>query len=332
MAVYKVPQDVEAEDKLLGPFSFKQFIFLIIMVMGFGLAYALSRVLLPLALIPLPIAIFFGVLALPLRKEQPMEIYIAAVISFMLKPKVRLWKPDGVESLIEVIAPKVDESHLGKNYSQEEVQQRLSYLANIVDSRGWSVRGVDEPDTPMQQDLYNEAQSIDDLLDDNSDRAQQIGDLLDRTHAERKQQIMQQMQQGQVQPSTQTAPTPQVNNEFVSPTYTPMSIVQPETPDEDIKLTVNPYPAMNQSIVTPLSERQHAPQTPTSPAVNNQPMSQPKPQTKPSSNTGEETISPAIIDLAKNHDGLSVATLQREAERINKKEKESVQEVVISLR
>lgn len=30
MAQYKVPQDVEADDKLLGPFSFRQFIYLLI--------------------------------------------------------------------------------------------------------------------------------------------------------------------------------------------------------------------------------------------------------------------------------------------------------------
>lgn len=42
MAVYKVPQDVEAEDKLLGPFSFKQFVFLMIAVAALALAFALS--------------------------------------------------------------------------------------------------------------------------------------------------------------------------------------------------------------------------------------------------------------------------------------------------
>ena len=92
MSVYKVPQDVEAEDKLLGPFSFRQFIFLIIAVVSLGAAYILARILLPLGLIPVPIALFFGALALPLRKDQPMEVYLAAVISFMLKPKKRLWQ------------------------------------------------------------------------------------------------------------------------------------------------------------------------------------------------------------------------------------------------
>ena len=72
MSIYKVPQDVEAEDKLLGPFSFRQFVFLIIAVVGIGIAYALSQLLLPLFLIPMPVVLFFGALALPLKKDQPL--------------------------------------------------------------------------------------------------------------------------------------------------------------------------------------------------------------------------------------------------------------------
>src|SRR5690349_6970336 len=93
MAVYKVPQDVEAEDKLIGPFSFRQFIYLIIVAISIAIAWGLSRLLLPLAIIPLPLILFFGALALPLKKDQPMEIYLAAVVSFYLKPRKRLWQP-----------------------------------------------------------------------------------------------------------------------------------------------------------------------------------------------------------------------------------------------
>lgn len=337
MAVYKVPQDVEAEDKLLGPFSFKQFIFLIIATAAGAMAFGLAQILVPLAIIPLPIMIFFGALALPLRKDQPMEVYLAAIISFLLKPRVRLWQPDGVESLIEVTAPKIDESQFGKGYSREEVSQRLSYLANLVDSRGWSVRGVTEPDNSMQADLYNEAQDMNDLLDDGGDRAKKIDDLLIRANNERRQQIMTQMQSPQpvAQPITQQAATPQPTaipepqTQNISQPYTPMSVVQPQHPDEDIQLVVNPYPKMNQSVITPLSE---AP--PVAAPTHNQTPPQPthaQQQPAPAPASSKEAVSPAIIDLAKNHDGLSVATLQREAERVKKKELES-EEVVISLR
>ena len=197
MSVYKVPQDVEAEDKLLGPFSFRQFIFLIIAVVSLGAAYILARILLPLGLIPVPIALFFGALALPLRKDQPMEVYLAAVISFMLKPKKRLWQPDGIEYLVEVTAPKTEETTRRNSYDQEEVQRRLSYLANLVDSRGWSIRGVNDPDSSMQADLYNEAQTAFDPLDETGATAQNITNLINQSDARRRQAMIQTMSAAQ---------------------------------------------------------------------------------------------------------------------------------------
>ena len=43
MAQYKVPQDVEADDKLLGPFNFRQFIYLLIVAALIALAWALGQ-------------------------------------------------------------------------------------------------------------------------------------------------------------------------------------------------------------------------------------------------------------------------------------------------
>ena len=130
-----------------------------ITVASMAAMYVLGMILLPLALLPLPFVLFFGALALPLRKDQPMEVYLAAVISFILKPKKRLWQPDGIEYLVEVVAPKVEEKTYGNGYSQEEVQRRLSYLSNLVDSQSWAIRGVNNPNSSMQADLYNEAQT-----------------------------------------------------------------------------------------------------------------------------------------------------------------------------
>lgn len=88
MAVYKVPQDVEADDKLLGPFTFRQFIYLIIVALACGMAWLLSQIFIPLAIIPLPIILFFGAIALPIKKDQPMEAYLGAMVSFyFIKPR-----------------------------------------------------------------------------------------------------------------------------------------------------------------------------------------------------------------------------------------------------
>ncbi len=303
MSVYKVPQDVEAEDKLLGPFSFRQFVFLIIAVIGIAIAYGLSTILLPLAIIPVPIILFFGALALPLKKDQPMEVYLAAVISFMLKPKKRLWQPDGIERLVEVIAPKVEEKTYGNNYDQAEVQRRLSYLANLVDSQGWSIRGVNNPNSSMRADLFNEGQAANDILDENSTTAQNINHLINQSDVRRRQEVIQKMQTGQsaTPPPTQTPQTPQPDNSA------------PATP-----LQMNPYPTMRQSVLNPVSGRSTA----------NAP-SQTQPTTTPQTSVNE--VSPAIIELANNRD-LSIETIAREANRIQQENKLSDEEVVISLR
>lgn len=345
MSDYKVPQNVEAEDKLLGPFSFKQFIFLGIAAAFAAMAYGLSRIALPLAVIPAPIALFFLILALPLRKEQPMEVYLAAVISFLLKPRLRMWNPDGVESIITVTAPPSDDRFYGKGYSQEEVQQRLSYLANLVDSRGWSARGVTDPDSPLQTDLYNEAQATDDLLDDSGERAQHIESLLAQNDAARRQQLIAQMQQQsqaaqqlppqpqpQAVPQPQPTPAPQPAPQIMSSPYTPLAITH--TSDGEVKLAINPYPLMSQSVISPLSSPQAAqPQTPpAAPEATSTPAPQPAAAPPVQPQTGISPVSPAIIDLAHNHKGLSVQTLQREAERIKEKQAKESEEVVISLR
>ena len=146
MATYKVPQDVEADDKLLGPFSFRQFVYLIIVAASIGIAWILAQIFIGLIIIPMPFIIFFGALALPLKKDQPMETYLAAIFSFyFIKPRKRIWVPDGIESLVEITAPRQVEPERVKDINQHEAAARLSYLTDIIDSRGWSVRGAGVP-------------------------------------------------------------------------------------------------------------------------------------------------------------------------------------------
>lgn len=320
MAVYKVPQDVEADDKLIGPFSFRQFIYLIIAIIGIALGWGLSQLFLPLVVIPIPIIIFFGALALPLRKDQPMEIYLAAVVSFYLKPRKRLWHPDGIQSLIEITVPKVIEVQRSKNLSETEAQQRLSYLADIVDTGGWAVRGVAQPNSAMQSDAYYEAQQTEDVLDTNSGVAQSFNSMIDQADAKRREEMMTRMHQT---PSTPTQPTPtplNIPDPYASLT-TPAPTTQPTAPDPHV--TFNPYPnAIHQTVIQPLEEQAASPQQLYIPP--------PVPNTTP--DTSEKPVSPDIINLANNPD-LSIETIAHEANRIHQKEESLPEdEVVISLR
>lgn len=325
MSSYKVAQDVEADDKLLGPFTFRQFIYLIIVAMAGTLAWFLGQVVLPLGLIPLPIVLFFGALALPLRKDQPMEIYLAAIVSFYLKPRRRLWVPDGVESLIEITVPKTIEAHRTKDLSQTEAERRLSYLASIVDTGGWAIRGAasaPQINTAMQNDLYFEAQQTEDMLGSDSGISHNLDAMIMQSDQRHKQQIMQQIQQTQVIPAMQSqtaaaSPAPQI-----APTYT--ATTPPIAPDENIDLSYNPYPTnIHQAMIKPIEKTIN----PTTNGVAN--PSQTDDQ-KPTVNTSEKQPSPDIINLANNPD-LSIATIAHEAHRIHDK-LDGEQEVLITLR
>ena len=56
------------------------------------------------------------------------------------------------------------------------------------------------------------------------------------------------------------------------------------------------------------------------------------PATTPTPQISINEVSPAIIDLANNHNDLSIETIQREAQRIKQQEEKAMEEeVVISL-
>lgn len=321
MAVYKVPQDVEADDKLLGPFSFRQFIYLIIAIMGGVLAWGFSQILLPLAIIPLPIIALFTILALPLRKDQPMEVYLAAVISFYLKPRKRLWKADGIQSLVEIVTPNTVEERLTKELSEREAEERLSYLANLVDSRGWAVRGVDTPTNTMQDDVFFEAQQTPDILDEASPVINSFDAMINKADSDRRQAAMDLMNRPAAASETPAAADPYAS--LGATQGVPATTTQPTQPvaEPDPSVTFNPYPSsMRQSVIQPQSAQPN-PQPPV------QPIEPPQLANAPS----QPVVSPDIINLANNSD-LSIQTIAHEAKRIREKEGLSSDEVVISLR
>lgn len=152
MATYKVLQDIEAEDKILGPLTLKQFIFAVITIVLCFLAFFIGKASWILAL-PwlLPIA-FFGFMAAPIGKDQPNDVWLAARIRFLIKPRKRLWDQSGMQELVTITAPKKIETSRTDGLSQTEVKSRLSALSNMMDTRGWAIKNVD---TNMGYDMHS---------------------------------------------------------------------------------------------------------------------------------------------------------------------------------
>lgn len=341
MAVYKVPQDVEADDKLIGPFSFRQFIYLIIVALAGAAAWGLAQLSIVLVVIPLPVILLFGALALPLRKDQPMEIYLAAIISFYLKPRRRLWDPDGIESLIEITAPRVVEVQRTKNLSENDALERFSYLADIVDTQGWAVRGVGAaPGSAMNTDVLLEAQSATDILDTRNSVAQTFDSMMTKNTEKVHEEAIERMRQAGVAQAEQmltpvtttVVNTPSAAQGFSpfnppAPTPVPQNLYTPPIPTAPAAAPVfNPYPSeIQQASLQPLS----AAPIVTAPTVAQVPQA--PIVASDSTTTSDTAVSAGIINLANNSDDLSIETIAHEAQRITKKE-QADDEVLISLR
>ena len=143
MATYKVIQDIEAEDKILGPLTLRQFIYGGIAAICLYLSYlVVSKGFAFMVVVFLPVALFTGFFAFPWGRDQPTEVWALAKVRFILKPRRRIWDQSAIKELVTVTAPKRDNVPMGKGLSENEVTSRLRALADTLDSRGWAIKNA----------------------------------------------------------------------------------------------------------------------------------------------------------------------------------------------
>lgn len=216
MAVYKVIQDIEAEDRLLGPLTFKGLIYAIIAGM---LAFINFKLLIsPIGPVKwllilglgLPM-ILFGILASPIGRDQPTEVWLLSRVRFFTKPKKRIWDQMGLTDLVTITVPKKIERQLTKGLSQTEVKSRLQALASTLDSRGWVVKHINVnlnnyagyfqeetnsdrlvgTENVLREVPIADVKASDDILDATSNpTAQKFETLIEQAENHRRQQII----------------------------------------------------------------------------------------------------------------------------------------------
>lgn len=322
MATYKVIQDIEAEDKFLGPLTLKQFIFAAIgVVFSYLSFFVVTSGAWFVALIFAPFGLFGFFMAIPWSKDQPTDLWVLAKIRFRFKPKKRVWNQAGKQDLVTITVPKKVEKVLTKDLSETEVESRLKALADTMNTRGWAIKHAALPtyddsadrllSTPIpvgsRLPLDNEAPDI--LENTKFDR---LIDESEKAHKTSLRAKLEQARQGMDSENTEKTPTvaPSVDTEAIS---------------EQLK------------------QRREAASLATGKMQKLQPKtfkskSKPVKQTKPAAEKAEKTeeekttskmtepSDPDIISLAHNND-LNVATLARQA----KNNDDESGEVVVSL-
>ena len=143
MSQYKVIQDIEAEDRIIGPLTLRQFIYagagvilgyLSFLVITHGVAF-MAGFFIPMAML----CIFF---AWPWGRDQPTEIWALAKIRFLFKPRIKIWDQSGMKEMVTITVPRKVDINYTNGLSQTEVHSRLTVLANTIDSRGWAIKNV----------------------------------------------------------------------------------------------------------------------------------------------------------------------------------------------
>jgi hypothetical protein len=316
MGQYKVIQDIEAEDKLLGPLSFRQFIYLILVVVQLFVGYLMLTAPGPIKyfiIFLLPSLIFFAVLAAPFGHDQSNEIWLLAKVRFFFKPRRRIWDQTGMKDLVTITVPKKIERQLTKDFSREEAQNRLKALANTLDTRGWAVKnvGVNMFNQPAYQSpVANVGMTspTDRLIDVSTADPIVSSETITTPFDELDSGISQQF-------SEHIAKTKQAQRDQMSHMTTIPAPLEEDNIDwfapeavRDTEVTPLPQPHKNIDNIAPDNNSQKAHEN-SLPEV-------------------KETAKPAIINPAINND-LSVATYERRAVR---KVDEDNDEVVISLR
>jgi hypothetical protein len=276
MGQYKVPQNVEAEDKIIGPLTLKQFIYCVIGVGWALLCFLILRAFLPVMIVvAAPVTILFLLLGLYQRDGQNFEQYLVALVGFFSQSRRRLWTKEPIVESFKIEPVKATVEQTQRNPA--EVRSQLDKLATLVDARGWAEQHDDQgvltadqvlrpesegdriimPETPSGASSITQAEGENDVLDlQNSPLAQNLSALIDQAASEVKTEAIESMKTTGVtgtvpqavatpappapakQPLPTSGPVPMAPAKTATPapSTTPSVSVTPLVPDDILKL------------------------------------------------------------------------------------------------
>ncbi len=103
---FEVPQFIEVEDKIIGPLTWKQFVYL---AGGAGILVILYLTLpfIFFVMFGLPIGALSASLAFHRVNNRPFSIFLESCINYFTKTKLYLWRKDQAQSIIEKTEPTI---------------------------------------------------------------------------------------------------------------------------------------------------------------------------------------------------------------------------------
>ncbi len=134
---FKVPQNIDMEDKIIGPLTLLQFIYLVI---GGVILYATIKAgdTVMIAFVGIPVALLALALCFVKIQDQPFSKFVVSLVFFLTRPKIRVWnKQTELEEIPQAQAPQAVKTlkiPMGKKVEKSELEK----LSQVIDTRGWA--------------------------------------------------------------------------------------------------------------------------------------------------------------------------------------------------
>jgi hypothetical protein len=132
---YSVPQFIDVQDKIIGPLTVRQFLYIL---GGVGALFVIWVVApsIEVFLVPaIPVLGFFAALAFAKVNGRPFTVFLFSMVQYTIRPRVRLWRRE-----FEVSDVRTDVHHRAPRKKATEVvgrhvsQSSLHQLAQLLDN------------------------------------------------------------------------------------------------------------------------------------------------------------------------------------------------------
>ena len=132
---FQVPQNIDMEDKIIGPLTLIQFLYLIaggvivyLLFLTFKGSFIFWILGIPIAIIALALA-FFKI------QDQPLSYFIKAGLTYLSRPKIRLWQRQGFA--IKIVQAPIKKVEAVKPTPKRKIEKsELEKLAYTLDTQG----------------------------------------------------------------------------------------------------------------------------------------------------------------------------------------------------
>jgi len=146
---YKVPQNIDLEDKVVGPFTMKQFGY---MIVGFVLIYPLYKIFAPYengtviaSVVAVPVGMLIFMLVFIKINDRPFEFFLRNLFAYIFSSKRRIWQSGYIPTKVIIKLPPnqlppTQTMTDTRRASLDEIAKRLGVDANA--------KSDSQPNTP----------------------------------------------------------------------------------------------------------------------------------------------------------------------------------------